>query len=478
MSSSVEVSARCSVALCACVLHALSGCLLLRTGECRVHDHWRVYSLPSLTGVIMHAPCPEASLLTSCALCVLTALWAEKRFFCAASLFGPAAAWSTVKRAALAWPRVSGGLRGFTRRLHLSCIAGWYRPVRLDFQKPSLVLSQWTGQVDWTFWDLRLGSLWLLCSFSTSLSFLVRFLVWECPNTTFHATLTTLDTARQPNPRTGPPDRPGRPRHPGGVRWSDPDVVCVPTLISLPLEYGLFCNSLSSLKLALSLGSPVELVAPVKKDRPLAAPRLRRSAGKRTPLSGYPGRAPVCPGTSTTGPVCMVLGVFFLWKPHVTRYTWHQTRTHKNARNSFCLRTFLTTRSRRYDDYKDSLSEIPFSSLCTQTRSHEVLLTGWLWAKQLSEQSAIHMTENGLWQSLTSEQDNKGQVAEMTKGWSPVTNTRHFRRRGCPCNSDCPELDDRHSECSRVGSDLPQSAYDFQSEHSRVSTEIHRQIFR
>ena len=31
------------------------------------------------------------------------------------------------------------------------------------------------------------------------------------------------------------------------------------------------------------------------------------------------------------------------------------------------------------------------------------------------------MVENGLRQSLTSEQDNKGQVAEMTRRWSPVT---------------------------------------------------------
>ena len=33
---------------------------------------------------------------------------------------------------------------------------------------------------------------------------------------------------------------------------------------------------------------------------------------------------------------------------------------HKTGRNSFCLGSFPTTRSRRYDDDKDSLSEIPF----------------------------------------------------------------------------------------------------------------------
>ena len=69
-------------------------------------------------------------------------------------------------------------------------------------------------------------------------------------------------------------------------------------------------------------------------------------------------------------------------------------------------------------------------------------LTGWPWAKQLAEQSAIHMVENGLW-PLTSEQDNKRQVAEMTKRWSPVTKRRHFRRHGCPCK--CPRWWGTHS---------------------------------
>ena len=43
------------------------------------------------------------------------------------------------------------------------------------------------------------------------------------------------------------------------------------------------------------------------------------------------------------------------------------------------------------------------------------------------------MVENGLWQSLTSEQVNKGQVVEMTKRWSPIINRRYFCRHGCPC---------------------------------------------
>ena len=37
---------------------------------------------------------------------------------------GQAVTWSTVTRVALAEPTVSGGLRDFTRRLHLSCVDG------------------------------------------------------------------------------------------------------------------------------------------------------------------------------------------------------------------------------------------------------------------------------------------------------------------------------------------------------------------
>ena len=114
----------------------------------------------------------------------------------------------------------------------------------------------------------------------------------------------------------------------------------------------------------------------------------------------------------------------------------------QNCKNSFCLGPFLTTKSRRYDDYKDSLSEIFFRNYAHKQGHMKCKLTGWPWAKQLAEQSAIHMVENGLW-PLTSEQDNKGQMAEMTKRWSPVTNRRYFRRHGCPCK--CPRWWGTHS---------------------------------
>ena len=46
------------------------------------------------------------------------------------------------------------------------------------------------------------------------------------------------------------------------------------------------------------------------------------------------------------------------------------------------------------------------------------------------------MTENGLRQSLTAKQDNTEQVAEMTKGWSPVTHlTRKETHKGLHAKS-------------------------------------------
>ena len=49
----------------------------------------------------------------------------------------------------------------------------------------------------------------------------------------------------------------------------------------------------------------------------------------------------------------------------------------QNCKNSFCLGPFLTTKSRRYDDYKDSLSEIFFRNYAHK-QGH---MTGWPWAK-------------------------------------------------------------------------------------------------
>ena len=112
---------------------------------------------------------------------------------------------------------------------------------------------------------------------------------------------------------------------------------------------------------------------------------------------------------------------FFLCRPYVTRYNWHQTRIHKTAKNSFCLGSFLTAKSRRYDDYKDSLSEIRFSSPCTQQGDMECKLTGWPWAKQLSEQSAKHMVEKRSMTVAHIRTRQQRTSGEMSKRWSSAT---------------------------------------------------------
>ena len=48
---------------------------------------------------------------------------------------------------------------------------------------------------------------------------------------------------------------------------------------------------------------------------------------------------------------------------------------------------------------------------------------------------AVQMTERGLSQSLTAKQDNMGQVAEMTKRWSPVTHRGNKHEGGPPLHS-------------------------------------------
>ena len=75
----------------------------------------------------------------------------------------------------------------------------------------------------------------------------------------------------------------------------------------------------------------------------------------------------------------------------------------------------------------------------------------------------------------------------MTKIWSPVTHTDaifvvmdalvnlfvgEVLILHCHANSDCQEPDDRHSERSHFGSELPQSADGCQSGPSRVSSEL------
>ena len=58
--------------------------------------------------------------------------------------------------------------------------------------------------------------------------------------------------------------------------------------------------------------------------------------------------------------------------------------------------------------------------------------TDWLVLSQSVIRTKCYITclKSGYDSPLASEQDSKGQVAEMTTRWSPVTNRRYFRRHG------------------------------------------------
>ena len=79
----------------------------------------------------------------------------------------------------------------------------------------------------------------------------------------------------------------------------------------------------------------------------------------------------------------------------------------------------------RCDDNKDSLNEIPFPSQDTLVTSHECKLVG---PEPNSYQNKVLFTKKVIGYDSRSHQNKttKGQVAEMTKSWLPVT---HLHRR-------------------------------------------------
>ena len=101
-----------------------------------------------------------------------------------------------------------------------------------------------------------------------------------------------------------------------------------------------------------------------------------------------------------------------------------------NCKSSFCLGSLLTTRSRRYDDYKDGLSEIPFLSLCTQTRSHEVQ-TAWLALSQtvIRKKCYSHAAHIRTRQQKTSGRNDEKMVARHTHPPPHPPATEPARRR-------------------------------------------------
>ena len=126
-------------------------------------------------------------------------------------------------------------------------------------------------------------------------------------------------------------------------------------------------------------------------------------------------------------PLHVVVDMFFFCGNRTWRETiGHCTRTHKTVRILSVLDRFWQRRSQEdMMTYKDSLSEIPCSSLETQTKSHE-MQTNWLTLSQkvIRTKCCTH--------------DWKRSMAvpyirtRQQKAWSPVTNRRYFRRHGCP----------------------------------------------
>ena len=125
-------------------------------------------------------------------------------------------------------------------------------------------------------------------------------------------------------------------------------------------------------------------------------------------------------------PLCGCWDVLFLWKPYVTRNNWHWTRTHKTVRILSVLDRFWQRRGQEdMMTYKDSLSKIPFSSLETQTMSHE-MQTNWLTLSQkvIRTKCCTHDWKRSMALAYIR--------TRQQKAWSPVTNRRYFRRHGCP----------------------------------------------
>ena len=152
----------------------------------------------------------------------------------------------------------------------------------------------------------------------------------------------------------------------------------------------------------------------------------------------------------------VVAGMFLLWKPN----------------NSFCLASFLTTKSRIFDHYKDN--KVTWSANCLvglEPNSYQDKVRN-TWLKTVYE-SRSHQDKT-----------TKGQVAEMTKRCRPsqtdVMDALVNVLKGEVLILHCHENGDCHAVALRASSELSQSA-DCQSERSHVFVRtpyVPLQIFR
>ena len=279
MCSRVKVSAKCSAALCVCVLHALSVHLFSADRDCRVHDRWRAHYFHSLTGSctlpdrLFRLPQSDtrgSRRFPSHLSCLVCSGFPVKFSQTQNSLkvSKPCGLKNDLLRSKLLWVCSRLENRNFSRSGIACCVKWrcaallaactcpvivrwWQARTWLDFQKPSHVLSCWTGQVDWTFWALGLWSLRL--SLFVFPPFVRSFL---------HSGVTSRHLSQ---PSTTPQNSSTRAdlatdRDPGGsaVEWRRgvrADLDFTTSWIQT------FSDSRSSWKRALSVGSLVELVA-------------------------------------------------------------------------------------------------------------------------------------------------------------------------------------------------------------------------
>ena len=98
------------------------------------------------------------------------------------------------------------------------------------------------------------------------------------------------------------------------------------------------------------------------------APRQVRGIG---PVADTHAPTDYEPNRSTEKSIIVVVNLFFLCRPYVTRIQQKLDKKPQNCNDSFSCGSILTT-SQHDGDNKDSLNELPFSSQRTFMKSHSV----------------------------------------------------------------------------------------------------------
>ena len=157
---------------------------------------------------------------------------------------------------------------------------------------------------------------------------------------------------------------------------------------------------------------------------PQVTPTHAGSCSRRDPLLFYPA-------TTALRYHFVVVDMFLLWKPFVTRYNWHKTRTTKLQ--EFFL-SWIVSDSEVKKIWWLQVSAGSLFRHWTHNQGHmRCKLTGWHWAKQLSENKVLtHKRKRAMTVAHIKTRQEQEQVAKLMKRWSLVTHRRCFRRHGCP----------------------------------------------